>query len=581
MTDPSASDLLDATPTVAPAESAAPGVVGAGLSRDWRRGAVRNTVANGLGRIVALAAGFLLTPVILHAVGSEAFGLWVLIGSVVAYGSLANLGSGGALTKYIAEHRARGETGEARATIVAASRVFVLMGAAVGLVLLALAPAMPALFRVPVELAPLAQLTAALMAIGLGTGIALSTAPAVLRGLQRYDVGAAITAVTTVLSVVTTLIALALGWGIVGIAAFGILTPIVTQLLAAAAIRRLAPELAPVVTPVPPIVVGPPRSGAGVDATSVQDTSTHRRGADDPAALVTGGKVRRILGFSWPLLVLDIAGMLQAKSDEIVVGLVLSIGAVTPYALGRRLSAIPRMLAEQFAILLLPLAAALDAVDDRARLRSLYLGGVRLSLAIAMPLTGCLAILAVPILDAWVGPGFEDSAVIVVILAIATLIDLSLWPAGYVLQGINRHRWLAPIALGSGIANLALSLALIGPLGITGVALGTLIPTSLEAALVVTPFTLRALGISPARFVLDGLGPALLPVVPMVAVLWLAMQVLAPTGVLPLILLVALGHLVYGLGYLATGAAAPERRLARDLLAGLPPLGRFFGDRPT
>jgi O-antigen/teichoic acid export membrane protein len=205
---------------------------------------------------------------------------------------------------------------------------------------------------------------------------------------------------------------------------------------------------------------------------------------------------------------------------------------------------------------------------------------VRLSLAIAMPMTGCLAILAVPILGAWVGPGFEDSAVIVVILAVATLIDLSLWPAGYVLQGINRHRWLAPIALGSGIANLALSLALIGPLGITGVALVTLIPTSLEAALVVTPFTLRALGISPARFLLDSLGPALLPVVPMVAVLWLAIQVIPPTGVLPLLVLVAIGHLVYGLGYLATGAAAPERRLARDLLAGLPPLRRFFGDRP-
>jgi O-antigen/teichoic acid export membrane protein len=272
--------------------------------------------------------------------------------------------------------------------------------------------------------------------------------------------------------------------------------------------------------------------------------------------------------------------MLQAKSDEIVVGLVLSIGAVTPYALGRRLSAIPRMLAEQFAILLLPLAAAFDAVDDRARLRSLYLGGVRLSLAIAMPLTGCLAVLAVPILDAWVGPGFEDSAVIVVILAVATLIDLSLWPAGYVLQGINRHRWLAPIALASGVANLVLSLALIGPFGITGVALGTLIPTALEAALVVTPFTLRALGISPVRFVLDSLGPALLPVVPMVAVLWLATQVLAPVGIVPLVVLIAIGHAVYGVGYLATGAAAPERRLAGELLAGLPPLRRFFPDRP-
>jgi O-antigen/teichoic acid export membrane protein len=562
VTDPGgASDLIDTTPAAMPLEPTKPGVVGTGLSRDWRRGAVRNTIANGLGRIVALAAGFLLTPVILHAVGAEAFGLWVLVGSIVAYGSLANLGIGGALTKYIAEHRARGETGEARATIVAARRVYLLMGAAVGLVLVAFAAIVPDVFRVPPELAPIAQLTAAFMAIGLGMGISLSTAPAVLQGIQRYDIGAAIAVATTVLSVVTTLIALAMGWGIAGIAAFGILTPIVTQVLALIAIRRLAPELVTAATPLATV---------GLPAPVLFPTTL---------VTVTGaGGVRRILGFSWPLLVLDVAGMLQAKSDEIVVGLALSVGAVTPYALGRRLSAIPKMLAEQFVVLLLPMASALDAVDDRARLRLLYLGGVRLSLAIAMPLTGCLALFAVPILDAWVGPGFEDSAVIVVILAVATLIDLSLWPAGYVLQGINRHRWLAPIALASGLANLALSLALIGPYGITGVALGTLIPTSLEAVLVVTPFTLRALGISPVRFILDSLGPALLPVVPMVAALRLAMQVIPPAGIGPLVLLVAIGHVVYGLGYLATGAAAPERRLARDLLAGLPPLRRFFRD---
>ena len=182
--------------------------------RDWRREAVRNTVANGLGRITALATSFLLTPAILHALGSEIFGLWVLIGSIVAYGSLANLGIGGALTKYLAEHRARAETIEASATIATAFRLFLAMGIGVSLVGLAVAPVLPRILAIPPELDRLAQLTTSLMAIGLGTGIACSTAPAILRGLQRYDVGAAITIVTTVLSAITTLVALTLGLGV-------------------------------------------------------------------------------------------------------------------------------------------------------------------------------------------------------------------------------------------------------------------------------------------------------------------------------------------------------------------------------
>jgi len=530
---------------------------------DWRRGAVRNAAANGLTRVVSLGLGFLLTPVILHAIGAEAFGLWVLVGSIVAYGSLLNLGIGGALTKYIAQHRARNEGAAARATIVAALRLYMLMGLLVAAIGVALAPLLPRLIAVPPELELVAQLTTALMAVGLGTGIACSTAPAVLRGLQRYDAAGAIAIVTSLLAAASTLLALALGWGLVGIVALGVPMPIVSQLLAAVAVRRIAPELSPAVglVPVPPIG-RPSELDAGTGPT------------EDPAAAVPSGLTRRILGFSWPLLLLDVAGMLQSKTDEIVVGVMLSLGAVTPYSLGRRLSAIPRTLAEQFAILLLPLASELDALDDRERLRRLYLGGVRLSLAIAMPLTGCLALLAVPILNAWVGPGFEGSAPIVVILVVATAVDLSMWPAGFVLQGIDRHHWLAPISLASGLANLALSLALVRPFGIVGVAVGTLIPTTIEAVVLLTPFTLRTLGIGPLRFLAESLAPALLPLVPMLVLVAGISVIVAPTSVHAIVALVTLAHAIYAVGYLATGPAAPERRLALELARAVPWLRR-------
>jgi O-antigen/teichoic acid export membrane protein len=496
---------------------------------DRRRGAVRNTALNGLSRIVSIVTSFLLTPVILHVVGTQAFGLWVLIGSVVAYGSLLDLGIGGALTKYVAEHQARDEARASRQTIATGLRLYLVLGAVMAVAGIALAPLVPSLLAIPPDAAGLAVVTTAIMAIGLGIAIPCTTATAVLRGLHRYDIAAAIAIVGSLLSVASTLVALAAGWGIVGVVGLGIPIPITTQVLAVAAIRKIAPDL----------LTGPRDNAPG-----------------------TG---RRIIGFSWPLLLLDVAGRLQSKSDEIVVGVVLSLGSVAPYALGRKLSTIPRLIAEQFAMLLLPLASELNARDERARLQTLYLSGVRISLAIALPLTGCLVLLAGPILAVWVGAGFDTAAPIVVILAIAAVVDLSLWPAGFVLQGIARHRWLGPISLASGLANLALSVALARPYGIIGVAIGTLVPTTIEAVLLLTPFTLRTLDIAPGRFVAQSLLPAIAPAVPMLLVLGVLMQALAPTSIPAIAALVVLAHVVYGLVYLVGGPAAPERAVLRDL----------------
>ncbi len=508
------------------------------------RRTLKNALANGTSRVVSVVASFLLTPVILHAVGTDAFGLWVLVGSVVAYGSLLDLGIGGALTKYVAEHQATGDVRSTRSVIAAGLRLYVGLGAIAALLGLGLAAVAPTLFRVPDTLAGTAGEITALMAVGLGVAIPCTTATAVLRGLHRYDLAAAIAVVGTVASVATTLGALALGWGVLGIVALGIPIPIATQLLAIAAIRRIEPAL------------------------------LDRGGERAP------GATRRIVAFSWPLFLLDIAGRLQTKTDEIVVGVALALGSVTPYALGRKLSTIPRLIAEQFTMLLLPLASELHARDEHERLRSLYLVGVRTSLAIALPLTTALIVLAGPILDAWVGPDYEGGAAVVVILAIASVVDLSLWPAGFVLQGIARHRWLAPIALGSGVANLILSLALARPLGLVGVALGTLLPTTIEALVVLTPFTLRTLNITPGRFASEALVPALWPVIPASLLLIVLRALLAPTSVASIVVLVILVHAAYGVAYLANPAAGLERRVIGGLVSDVRSVRWRSGGRP-
>jgi peptidoglycan biosynthesis protein MviN/MurJ (putative lipid II flippase) len=121
-------------------------------------------------------------------------------------------------------------------------------------------------------------------------------------------------------------------------------------------------------------------------------------------------------------------------------------------------------------------------------------------------------------------------------------------------------------ALGSAVLNLALSIALIGPLGVRGVAFGTLIATTLEASIVL-PFGARVLAVRASAVGTRILLPGLVPLVPMVAVLVLIHATVAPATIPAIVLAGLAGAVVYTAGYLALPGTASERALALRLVA--------------
>jgi O-antigen/teichoic acid export membrane protein len=496
-----------------------------------RRRTVRGVSANLSARALAVLLSFLVTPFVLHVIGAEAYGLYAAVGALVGYGTLLDLGIAGALTKLVAGHAARDEWTQASATIAAGMRVSLVLGIAVTALGIAAAGILPGLLELRETDRGTAGILLALMAAGVGTAFVGSTASATLRGLQRHGLVSSIRVVGALLGALSSVVVVAAGFGVLGLAATSIPITLVMMGLAVLAIRRVEPRL---------------RYGIG---------TTDRK---------TLGRVAR---FGRPLVLLDVAGRLQFESDEIVIAAVLPVASVAPFALAAKLSALPRAIAEPLAMVLLPLASELDARDERTRLRTGLLAGTRITIAILVPFGIALAVLAEPFLDLWVGPAYTSAAPLVLLLVLASAVDLALWPAGFVLQGLGRHQPLAWMALASGLANVAISLALVGPFGLMGVALGTLVPTSIEAAGLVLPFALRTLGIPATRFVRQALLPALLPGIPALAVLLLARTVVTPDGYPQLALLGALTVLVHGVGYLASGATRQERALIADLLA--------------
>ena len=489
-----------------------------------------NTASNTVAKILALAARFLLTPLVLGHIGPIDYGLWVLIGSVLGYGTLLDLGIGGALIKYIAQYMAEGRREDVGKLIATALRLYAGLGAVALTACLALAPLFPSMFAIPAERRATAVQLVVVMGIGMAVSIPAILPTAILRGLQRYDLGSLVSSLGTLLFVAAAVGVLLAGGGVVGLAGVGVATTILVQIPALWMIRRAAPWM-------------------------------RLRWASKERSIV-----RTLGSFSLWLFIEDMMRRVQTQTDEIVIGAFLPISTITPYSIARRLSDAPLIVTDQFMKVIMPVASQLHAERDLPRLRSLFITGTRITLAVVLPLATVIILLGRQLLSVWVGPEYAGAAILVAILGLASLIDTSTWPARSVLQGIGRFRAIAILSVVAAIANLGLSLLLVRPLGVLGVALGTLVPTAAVRLGLVFPYALRVMRVSAAEAVREIFLPTVLSAIPAVAVLWALGRVIPETSLLILILSAFVGVGVYGAAYLAIGAGEPERNLARRLL---------------
>jgi O-antigen/teichoic acid export membrane protein len=327
---------------------------------------------------------------------------------------------------------------------------------------------------------------------------------------------------------------LQLGGGLIGLAITAVVSSLVMQIPTVWCIRRIAPEL-----------------------------HFGWQGARRAA-------IWTVISFSSSLSIIHLAGRIQTRTDEIVIGKFLPLTAVTPYALADRLSQVPQMLTDQFVKVLVPLASELHAHDDLERLRFVYLAASRLTLAIFLPIGSIFIILAGPILAIWVGSEYADAGLIVAILTVASLFETSQWPAMALLQGVGRHHPLARMWVGAAVANLALSIVLVHTsLGVVGVALGTLVPTTVVCSAFVLPYAMRTLGVDLRQIASQVVWPAVRPAIPAAATLWLIHQAVQPMPLVGTILASAWTVCLYAVLYFVLGATALERHLLHDARLGM------------
>ncbi|MEN3338954.1 MAG: hypothetical protein V7647_2630 [Acidobacteriota bacterium] len=469
------------------------------------------------------AIGLVLLPFNISHLGRAAYGLWALTTSVTWFFGVLDLGYGSALVKFIAEYRAKRDRAALNEIVSTVGIVFAGLGVLCFGVMAVLAWRVGSLFNIDPGQVRTAQLLLLIVGAYLSLRFPLSIFGAVVNGFQRYYLNNIVSISTSVVVAAVNVAVLSRGHGLVTMVASTTAVRMFTLVLFALNAYRAFP------------------------------------GLRVRASLFRQSRLREVTGFSVYMFVLDCAAKLNYSSDTMVIGAMLDTTAIAVWTVGQRLSGLAQQLTGQLNDALFPSVVDSHAGDRQDRLQLILLHGTKLSLALAAPL--CLGLIAVagPLIQSWVGPQFSGGVVPAEILLLIVVIRISTGSVNLILKGTGGHRLLTYTNAGTAIVNVVLSIALVRPLGLLGVALGTLIPVSASAVFVLYPAACRRVGLPLYRPFAEAIWPAMWPALIMTGLLWFG-RGLPPGRLIGVALHLSVGGLVYAALFLTFSIRADERR---------------------
>jgi O-antigen/teichoic acid export membrane protein len=195
-----------------------------------------------------------------------------------------------------------------------------------------------------------------------------------------------------------------------------------------------------------------------------------------------------------------IGGYLILNTDNYVIATVLGTSAIADYTLLARLSSLVMPFSFVFVSSAVPIIAQASAQKDTATIVQLLFLHVRIGFLILIPILTLLSCLPETLLHLWVGEGhFLGYPLLLVFLTMLTL-EVHHVLCATVLMATGKLPF-APWAIGAGLLNLVFSFVLAAPLGLLGVALGTMLAQLLTNNWFAPLITLRSLQVSPQLYV--------------------------------------------------------------------------------
>lgn len=398
----------------------------------------RNIISNWAGFFVHALVTLFLTPYVLHQLGDTRYGVWALVISITGYYGILDLGLRSGLTQYITRYLAKEDYDQLNRA--ASSGFFVLAGcgALIAFASVIIAFFSSALFNLEPDVVDEVAWCIIIIAGGAAVQFIFFPFAAVFTATQRYDLANAIGITTRLLTALVIYLCLQSGYGLVALSLATAGSNIFDYLLRWQIAKRILPQL------------------------------------HISSQLVNRKSCREVFSYGFWAFLGQSSNQIADSSVVVIIGVLMPAAAIGRYALAATIVVFYRNFLGPTARVFFPITTSMDARNDEAALKRVYLTGTRLLLLLSILIGFEGFFFADEFFALWIGPEHVADAhgsipTLFRVLLLASGISASQYIGNQVFLGRRQVVLLASCSIGYTVNHLILCATMAYFFGLIGV----------------------------------------------------------------------------------------------------------------
>jgi O-antigen/teichoic acid export membrane protein len=385
------------------------------------------------GQALPLFASLATTPLIIRILGSEGYGVLILITLIPTYFSFSELGMGTASTRFASAAYAKGDLKNEGRAIRTAAMIALICSLVVAVPIIVFAQPIIGFFNVPESLHADAITGLRLCSVTFVIAILCGVINTAQLTRLRMDMNATINGASKVTASVGTVIVLYFGWGIVGAAWWFVVIGLVTLAAHTLVSGRLLKQFF--------------------------DLSIDR------------DLIKPLIRFGGALALSAVAAVLLVNIEKLLVGRMISVRSLAFYSVAFIVASMAATFSMTLSQSLVPAFSQLLSPEKRRSFDDLFARSLKLCVIWLLPVLMLLFVAARPFFTLWAGPDFgRESTVPFYILLVGLLFSVSAIVPWSSIVAVGRTDLIAKIYWAELVPYAAVAAVLINYYGIIGAA---------------------------------------------------------------------------------------------------------------
>lgn len=320
------------------------------------------------GSVLPLAVSFISTPFIIRFLGSESYGVLLLVGLIPTYFSFADFGMGVASTKFASEAFGQGDQNRESEMVWTATAIAAVSSLVVAVPMFLLSYAIVRSLNVPEDLQGQASVALKIASVAFVFGILASVLNSPMLARLRMDLNTVTAGVPKILLAAVTPFILYFGGGIVEAVSWAFIVGVGTSVAVFYFSGRLLPELF--------------------------------------KPVFNRKLIRPLLTFGGGWIVAMIAAILLVNFEKLALTKMVSVKSLAYYSVAFTFASMATMFSMAMLQSLVPAFSQLLAPEKKAEFDMLFVRGMRLNLILLLPAIVLLFVIAKPFFTLWAGEEF-------------------------------------------------------------------------------------------------------------------------------------------------------------------------------